>query len=384
MTVTSDATLRTYKVAILSNAMHQERFGPALAAHPRLELVCVVDEPGQEAYVAERNRSLAESLGVPLIETDDVGAALLEAGVDVVSVAPQIERRGKLGLAAARAGMQLWLDKPPAPSLVETETIAAEVASRGLTCMVFSHLAAPWSRALQAAVLGGELGTLRALHLDFDFIKGDAAGLTKRRVPSGTGPRGAWTFRAADPTTDPTESGHNVAAKREMAEEGWYALSLAWRLSPRPVQRVYATTGAYFSPHHRDHNVEDFATLVITLEDGPVVTISTGRTGRATHPGGGRMVVRAVGERGTVAVDGGQPPALTYYGDPGTSGPGLARPRNRPTGDSTGLADLVDHFVDCLDGKATPISGAADAVQMMRIMEAAYESAATGQPVNLP
>ena len=366
----------TYGVALLSNAMHQERFAQAFAQHPRLRLVVLVDEPDQEPYVAARNRALAQEQGVPYVESLD---ALDRPDVDVVSVGAGIERRGPLAEHAARLGKHLWLDKPPAKSVAEAEAIAAATEATGVKSLVFSHVAAPWATDIRAAIRGGEMGTLRALHLDFHFIKGDAAGLDPRRVPAGTGPREVWTFRDPEVATDPTESGHNVTAKRELNEEGWYPLALLHSLCPQPVRRVYGVGGAYFLRHHRDLNVEDFATLVLTLDGGPVVTLSTGRTGRRTHPGGARMLVRAVGDRGAVVVDGGQPPVLTYTGAPPAPGQ-----RNRPSGESTGLTETVERFVAYLDGTAPPLMTAAGAVGTMRLLDAAYESFATGQPVDVP
>jgi predicted dehydrogenase len=364
---------QAYRVALLSNAMHQERFAQAFGRHPRLSLAVLVDEPDVEPYVARRNRALAAEHGLPYRESLDAAA---DMEIDVVSVGAEIERRGRLATAAARWSKHLWLDKPPVSSVAEADELAAAVAAHGVKSLVFSHLAAPWSAALQAAIAGGELGALRAVHMDFSFVKGSATGLSERRVPAGTGARDVWTFRDAEAATDPTESGHNVIAKRELAEEGWYALSLAWRLCPQPVQRVYATGGAYFLEHHRDLNVEDFATLVLTLRDGPLVTIATGRTGRRTHAGTSRMSVRAVGDRATIVVDGGQPAVYTYSGDGGGGG------RSRPAAESTGLAELVDRFVAYLDGEATSPTTVEDARGLMRVLDAAYESFAVGQPVD--
>jgi predicted dehydrogenase len=121
--------------------------------------------------------------------------------------------------------------------------------------------------------------------------------------------------------------------------------------------------------------VEDFSTLVMARDAGPVVTISTGRTGTRTHPGGGRMLVRAVGDKGTILVDGGQPPVLTFVGAP------VAGRRNTPTADSTGLHELVHHFVAYLDGDAPPPMTAEAARDVMRTIDAAYQSFATGTPV---
>ena len=76
---------RVYRLALLSNAMHQDTYARAFAAHRRLHLVAVVDEPGQEPYVAGRNRSMADTYGVPYVESLD---ALDSRDIDAVSVDP--------------------------------------------------------------------------------------------------------------------------------------------------------------------------------------------------------------------------------------------------------------------------------------------------------
>lgn len=367
-----------YRIALLSNAMHQDSYARAFARHPWLRIAVVIDEPGQERYVAERNRALAAQYGVPYVETLD---ALGDPQIDVVSVGAQIERRARLAIAAAQHGKHLWLDKPPAPTVTGASAVADAVERAGVTALVFSHVEAPWAVALRRAVASGALGDLIALHLDFHFAKGNTLGLTGRKVPSGVGPRDQWTFRDADAATDPTESTHNVIAKREIAEVGWYPLAHAHVLTaPNAIRRVYATAGAYFFPEHRDLGLEDFATLTLTLNGGPVVTISTGRTGRRNHAGGVRMAVRAVGTRDTLALDGGQPAIVAIGGDGAPTAP---RSRLPAWGDATGFDPLVDHFVSCLDGAARPVLTARAAAQLVAALDAAYESVRRGTPVDV-
>jgi predicted dehydrogenase len=375
-----------YRVALLSNAMHQDGYARAFAQHRRLRIAAMVDEPGQERYVADRNRALAAQYGVPYVESLD---ALGDPEIDVVSVGAQIERRARLAVAAARHKKHLWLDKPPAGNAAAAAAVADAVDRAGVVASVVSHAAAPWAVALRAAVAAGAVGDLLALHLDFHFAKGDLRGLEDRRVPSGTGAREMWTFRDPDAATDPTESSHNVIAKREIAEVGWYPLVHAHLLCAQPVRRVFATAGAYFFPEHRDLGLEDFATLSLTLAAGQLVTISTGRTGRRSHAGGGRMAVRATGTRGTLVVDGGQP-AIQVLGGDGADG-ATTYVRNRPTawGDATGIGPLVDHFVACLDhtggtdGAARPLLSARAAADLVAVLDAAYESVARGAPADV-
>jgi predicted dehydrogenase len=373
----SGTSAAVYRIALLSNAMHQDSYARAFARHPRLRIVAVIDEPGQERYVADRNRAVAAQYGVPYTESLD---ALADPEIDAVSVGAQIERRARLAIAAAGQGKHLWLDKPPAPNAADAAAVAAAVERAGVTALVFSHVAAPWAMALRRAVASGRLGDVAALHLDFHFAKGDARGLEGRRVPSGVGPRDQWTFRDPDAATDPTESTHNVIAKREIAEVGWYPLAHAHVLCPQLVRRVFATAGAYFFPEHRDLGLEDFATLTLTLDGGTVVTISTGRTGRRSHAGGGRMAVRAVGTRETVVLDGGQPAVLVIGGEGAPESP---RSRVPAWGDATGFDALTDHFVSCLDGTASPVLTAGAAAHLVAVLDAAYESARRGVPVDV-
>jgi predicted dehydrogenase len=373
-TAAQEGGAKTYGVALLSNAMHLENFARAFAPHPRLRILCVVDEPGQEPYVEGRNRALASRYGVPYAPSLD---ALDDPAIDVVAVDGQIERRARLAGAAARPGKHLWIDKPPAMSAADLLPVVDAVEGAGVTSMVFCHVAAPWLAALRAALLDGRIGELHALHLDYQFTKGDPQPLDRRLFPAGAGPREVWTMRDTAAGADPTESGHNVIAKRELAEEGWYSLAAAHRLCPRPVTRVYATGGAYFFAAHRDRGVEDFATLSLTLDDGTLVTISTGRTGRRTHAGAGRMGVRAAGSRGSIAVDGGQPATVTFRRTPGPE------PSTGTGREGVGIAQLVDHFVACLDGRDHSVLPVATAHGLLRVVDAAYESIATGQPVAL-
>ena len=69
-----------YGVALLSNAMHQSGYAPGMARHPRLRVLVLADDPGQEPLVVQRNRELADELGVPYIEDVDSGAALAGRG----------------------------------------------------------------------------------------------------------------------------------------------------------------------------------------------------------------------------------------------------------------------------------------------------------------
>ena len=73
-----------YRIALVSCAMHQPMYAPVFAAHPRLEIACVVDDPHEiDEYVVETNRAIAEQYGVPYVEGIDAVAE--DATIDICS-----------------------------------------------------------------------------------------------------------------------------------------------------------------------------------------------------------------------------------------------------------------------------------------------------------
>ena len=48
-----------------------------------------------------------------------------------------------------------------------------------------------------------------------------------------------------------------------------------------------------------------------------------------------------------------------------------------------GYAEEIAHFVDCVRTRATPITSADDQLATLRVVYAAYQSAATGSAVSL-
>jgi hypothetical protein len=120
---------KVYRVALLSNAMHQDSYARAFARHPRLKLATVIDEPGQERYVTERNRALAAQYGIPYVESLD---ALGNPQIDVVSVALPNFLHAPATIAALEADPHPLLARlrEREPERVERERFVPRVPSR--------------------------------------------------------------------------------------------------------------------------------------------------------------------------------------------------------------------------------------------------------------
>lgn len=134
-----------------------------VARAPGVEPVAVVDsDPGA--------RSWAEGMqGLPpgtAFSAFDEALAAVEAEAVLLVTPPATHH--PLGLAALAAGKHVLMEKPLAVSLAEGEALVAAAADAGRVLMVSQNyrFRAP-ARAVQAAVLAGEIG--RLLHVSIMF-----------------------------------------------------------------------------------------------------------------------------------------------------------------------------------------------------------------------
>lgn len=365
----------TYRIALLSNAMHQDMYARVFNQHPRLEIAVVAEEPGQEAVIDARGRRLARDLNVP--HTTDVNAMLDRPDIDVVSLCAEIERRGRLAEMVALHGKHLWMDKPLAPTLEECDAVVAAAGRTGMRSLVYSHLGAGYVQIARKAIDDGAIGDLVALHIDFHFAKGDPD-LEAGAGPFELSPLGRWTYRSDDLWSDPSDSGHNVTVKRELFELGIYPVGIVRQLAGREIRRVQASAGNYFFRAHAEHGAEDFATLSLTMDDC-VATISVGRIGRHSHPQTGSQAIHAVGTAGTLVVDSSRQ-AMTVCSSEG----GSPWTQSVAMHDVSGGDAIVEHFVRVLDGEEEPWIDVAEGRNQVEVLLAGYRSISTGQPVDLP
>lgn len=360
-----------YGVALLSNAMHQSGYAPALAKHPRLRMLVLADDPGQEHLVVRRNQELADQLGIPYIE--DVDAALDWPGVDVASVCPQIERRGDLALRAARSGKHLWLDKPLAPTVDQCTAIVQALECTGKRSSIVSHLGYDHIQQAQRWISEGRIGDILAVHADVHFAKGEPDRTDSPPAP--VAKLGRWTYRPPDGVSDPTQSGHSVIAKRELFEVGYYAVVHIGYLSGLRVEGVFARAGAHFFQAHAERGIEDFATVELSLEGGAIATITAGRIGRASHPAGGANHITIIGTQGNLFLDTRRQTAEVCSGLST-----IQSPTTLPRDDSQ--ASLVRHFVRVLDGDEPAWADVEAGRTHVATMLAGYDSVASGTVVS--
>jgi predicted dehydrogenase len=177
---------------------------------------------------------------------------------------------------------------------------------------------------------------------------------------------------------------------------GVYPLVLLEWLLSRPVRRIRCSTANYFFAEHQRNDMEDFAVLLLELDDKVTVSLAVGRTGWRSHPMGGLNHACLVGTKGATTVDAYQPrcevcadempwlPPRTDPEDPmgfwkSTMDKAHVAPKQGwITPPYAGPSDVA-HFLDCIQqGTQSDVSAQVGAAAVRTLM-AAYRSAATGQ-----
>jgi len=356
---------------------HQENYAGDFAADPRCRLVGVADEPDVPRRRQALNEKLARELGIPVLP--DLDQALARDDVHIVSVCAEPERRARVMVRCAEAGKHLYLDKPMTASVDEADAVAAAIRKAGVASQMFSQVHWPVSGRVRRVIESGSLGDLRAIHFDLTFAKG-RAGTVPIDKPRAEHQR-PRQFELVD-------------SKREMYNVGVYSLvQLQWLLSRR-VRRVFAATGNYFFAEHRRNDMEDYGVALMELDGGLVATMACGRCGWRSHPMGGINRVCLVGTDAVASIDTYRP-RLEVWADENPWLPPKIHPDD-PMGfwkstfadvegapkqgwvapPGSGRTDAA-HFVDCIEQGRESEVPADLAATVVKVLMAAYESAAT-------
>ncbi len=321
----------------ISQLMHL----PILSERTDVDVTAVADPDGAKA------RAVAQRFGVPRVMTDDelIAADDIEG---VVICAPSFLHED-FAAECLKAGKHVLVERPMSLSPGGARRLLDVAEDRGNGLVIgLSHRYQANVRALRSAVAEGalgELGTVRVTWLN-------------RAVRR---PRTGWRRRALE------------AGGGALMDLGVPALDLAlWVLGYPEVERVIATTrGDGF-------DVEEEAHLFAVTKDGVAVTLTASWRLHAPEDrhrlwifgsdGGARLsplsIYRQVGGR-TVDVTPRQP-----------------IPRGGEDLFTNGFRRLLDEFVRVAAGTAAA-SPPSEQVILMKLIEAAYDSAREGREVKL-
>ena len=322
-----------------TGAISQVVHVPILAERPDVALTAVADVDLHKAETISRR------FDVPLVmETEEV---LSDAELDAVVIATPNHLHEELALAALRTGKHVFVERPLALTGDGAERVVAAAVEAGRTLMVgLPHRYRPDLVALQSFVGGGELGEIYAIRTSW---------LT-RRVPV---TRPTWRQRRAE------------AGGGALVDLGVPALDVCfWMVGYPRVRSVRAVLA------HGDFEVEDAAALIIQTQDGAALSVEVSNRLYASED---RFYARVMGSEGS-----GRTPPLEVYkrlgGRPLDVTPRQPRPRGGENPYMNAYRRQLDHFVRCVAGECDA-SLPHDQAVLMRVIEAAYRSAAEGAEV---
>lgn len=322
-----------FRVGILSTAhVHTGPYASAIASFDDAELVGVADEDDA------RGQAFAAEYGTELVDADSLLEAVDGAVICSTNAShrPWVER-------AADAGVDVLCEKPLAPSIEDARAIVDVASSSGIAVGVAMPLrfCEPARRA-KARVDGGTVGELQTL-----------VGTNRGSMPGG------W-FVDADRSGGGAVMDHSV-----------HIVDLVHWITDKRVESVYAETDTRF----HEIPVEDVNVLSMTLADGTAFTLDGSWSKPERWHFWGDATLELVGTDGSITVDCFD---QTYW-------------LTRDAGESPGIdsvywgsnpdAGLLRDFVESMQTGRSPAIPAEDGMAAVAVVEAAYESAATGEPI---
>lgn len=310
---------------------HYEAYAPVLADMDDVDFVGVTDED------AERGRAAAAELGCAYRPADE----LLTAADGVVVCSTNADH-GRWIERAAEHGTDVLSEKPLATEYETARDIVETAADAGINLGV--AMPVRFSEPIEevaAALESGRLGRLHAI-----------SGTNRGKMPGG------WFV-------DP-----NAAGGGAIVDHTAHVVDAVQALTGERVVEVYAESGTRF----HDIPVEDVNLLSMRLRDGTQFTLDGSWSRPEKWPAWGGVTLDLVGTEGAVAVDC-FAQTLDYVGSRGETDVEEAF-----WGADANEA-LLDDFVDSVRRDITPeVSGEA-ALHAVAVIEAAYKSVETGEPV---
>jgi predicted dehydrogenase len=282
----------------------------------------------------------------------NVDSLLREGGIDCLMVSTPNYMHASQSIAALRAGVHVLVEKPMAMDANEAhQMVQASQESHARLMVAHCWRFEPEVLWLREQVESGSLGSI---------VRTKGYG-----VHVNWGPGGWFTQKA-------------LAGGGAMADMGIHALDTARFLlgDPQP-KSVYARIGT----HYTESDVDDTGTIIVTWDNNATSYIESGWW--QPHADGLEASTQLYGKAGFGQV------FPTYLELPGNddSDPELVDPGFSPVREEHCPQSMYDdqmaYFVSCIRNGKTPSPGGLEGWVNMLVVDAAYESARTGEVIKL-
>ena len=326
--------MRKWRVAVVGLGHWYSAFNlaRALPGHPRAELV------GAWWRDARQLDEFASAFGIrayadsrELLERDDV---------DIVHMAAPVSELHDLTIAAARAGKHIILGKPMAMNVAEADRMIDAIERAGVRCVPLQAMTRLRLTDVKTRIEAGEIGEIAVLHQTCRWS------IAEDWMHSG---RPGWF---ADPAHVPGGA---------FIDEGIYWIDVFRWLTGSEIAHV---DGRIANLVHSDIAVEDWGFATFAFANGTMGTLEAAWTINAPRKTGPspkqNAVVRLeiVGTRGEIIDQWFRAPGRAVLAAGANDWVFERQPEDR----FSPMSPLVlNHLIDCLEDRATPIATIRDA-----------------------
>jgi predicted dehydrogenase len=155
-----------------------------------------------------------------------------------------------------------------------------------------------------------------------------------------------------------------------------------WCLAPRKPVKVYAQ--AVRKIMGAQYNLPDCVWIIVTMDDGTVFTIGAGWVLPPAYPNFSSTWIEMVGTEGAIMVDDTHRDVYVTTMQKGIQFPISTMPGEKVAHVYAGPMEAETiHFLECIALDREPLVTAEHSKMVMRVYQAADQSAETGQPVEL-
>jgi len=333
---------------------------------------------GELAAIADVNREAAQasadSWNIPNVFGDT--GEFLESDIDAVSIIVPNKFHAPLAIQALEAGKHVFCEKPPALNAAEVHEMIAAAEKAGKVLMFnFNNRARPESQAMMKLIADGTVGTINSAQSQW---------IRRTGIPG----FGGWF------TTKELSGGGPVIDLLHMIDLALYFMGY-----PEPAHVLgrtfddFITDKAFKGPWGIPDNaegktdVEAAAHGLVTFKSGQVLSLRNSWAEmierevvsvvfQGSRAGG--KVERLFGSDGLdeTAIDS----CELYVQEDGKS---VNRSIETEPCEDMGRIASAANFVETIEGTAEPLNTPDEALKLMKIIDALYESASSGAPVTL-
>jgi predicted dehydrogenase len=327
----------TLRLAIAGAGYIASIHAQAIQAQKDIELVAVVEKFPKVAC------SFAKKFNIPR-QYETLEALLKEGGIDALIIGTPNALHAPQAIGALKAGIHVMVEKPMAMTAKDAERMLETSIKSGAQLMV-AHC---WRFDQDVLWLKSQIGQLGKI------VRTKGYGVHVQWGPSG------WFTQKA------------LAGGGALVDMGIHALDTARFLlgDPQP-QRVYANIGTYY----KSFDVDDTGVIIVEWDNGTITYIESGWW--QPHADGPEAATQLYGTKGFGQLF----PTRLELGKRIVD-PGFLFPRKEHCPQAI-YNDQMLYFLDCIRLGHKPVPGGLEGLTNMKVVDAAYQSARSGEVVKL-